>query len=98
MLENSQRVDLNLEPLDDFVVIQPTDEEAETRSGLILPASVQDGASCRSGIVTAAGPDVTGVEPGDKVLFPQGAGYEVRIAGSAVKLLRREDLIARLDP
>ncbi len=98
MLENPQRVDLNLEPLDDFVLVQPTDEETETRSGLILPASVQDGASCRSGIVTATGPDVTGIEPGDKVLFPQGAGYEVRLGGSPVKLLRREDLIARIDP
>ena len=96
MLENSQRVDLNLEPLDDFVVIQPTDEEAETRSGLILPASVQDGASCRSGIVTAAGPAVTGVEPGDKVLFPRDAGYDVRLAGTAQKVLRRDELIARI--
>ncbi len=98
MLENSQRADLNVEPLDDYLVVQPTDEESETRAGLILPASVQEGASCRSGIVTAAGPDVAGIEPGDKVLFPRGAGYEVRLTGVAVRLLRREDLIARLDP
>ena len=97
MLENSQRVDVNLEPLDDYVVVQPTDEESETRSGLILPASVQDGASCRSGIVTAAGPDVTGVEPGDKVLFPKESGFDVRLAGAAVKLLRRSELIARVN-
>ena len=98
MLENSQRVDLNLEPLDDFVLVQPTDLETETRSGLILPAGVQEGESCRSGIVTAAGPDVAGIEPGDKVLFPHAAGYEVRIAGTSVRLIRREELIARLDP
>ena len=30
---------LSLEPLDDYIVIEPTDEEAETRAGLILPAS-----------------------------------------------------------
>ena len=98
MLENSQRVDINLEPLDDFVVVQPTDLETETRSGLILPVGVQEGESCRSGIVTAAGPDVAGIEPGDKVLFPHAAGYEVRMAGTAVRLIRREDLIARIDP
>ena len=96
MLENPKQVDLNLEPLDDFVIVQPTDDDTETRSGLILPASVQDGASCRSGIVTAAGPDVAGVEPGDKVLFPQGAGYDVRVGGQTIKLIRREDLIARV--
>ena len=32
-------IDLSLEPLDDFVVIQPSDEESETKRGLIIPAS-----------------------------------------------------------
>ena len=38
------------------------------------------------------------VEPGDKVLFPSGAGYEVRLVRSShrVRVLRREDLIARI--
>ena len=41
---------LALEPLDDYVVVEYADEEAETRAGLILPASLE--AQCRSGIVT----------------------------------------------
>ena len=51
---------------------------------------------CRTGIVTAVGSDVTGVEPGDKVLFPKPAGFDVRLAGVSVKVLRRHDLIARV--
>ena len=94
MLDQPQRIDLSLEPLDDYVVIEPVDEETETRAGLIIPASSETG--CRSGIVTAAGVEATGVEPGDKVLFPKDAGFDVRIAGSAVKLLRRSELIARV--
>ena len=94
MLDQPQRIDLSLEPLDDYVVIEPVDEETETRAGLIIPASSETG--CRSGIVTAAGAEATGVEPGDKVLFPKDAGFEVRIGGSAVKLLRRRELIARV--
>ena len=85
---------LALEPLDDFVVVEPTDEEAETRLGLIIPASAE--AHCRSGIVIAAGPEADGVGPGDKVLFPKGAGYDVRLAGTNQKVLRRADLIARV--
>src|SRR2546423_9660638 len=81
VLEEPQRLDLSLEPLDDFVVVQPADEETETRTGLIIPAS--DDAGCRSGIVTATGPDVHGVEPGDKVLFPKGSGFDVRFACAA---------------
>ena len=94
MLEEPQRLDLSLEPLDDFVVVQPADEETETRAGLIIPASDD---SCRTGIVTATGPDVQGVEPGDKVLFPKECGFDVRFGGAAVKLLRRGELIARVN-
>jgi co-chaperonin GroES (HSP10) len=38
------------------------------------------------------------IEPGDKVLFPREAGFEVRLARSAhrVRVLRREDLLARV--
>jgi chaperonin GroES len=88
------RIDLTLEPLDDFVVIEPVDEESETRTGLIIPAS--DEAGCRTGIVTATGSDVEGVVPGDKVLFPKGAGWDVRLAGARVKVMRRGELIARV--
>ncbi len=89
-----QRVDLSLEPLDDFVVVQPSEGEAETRGGLIIPASAET--PCRSGIVTAVGPDVNGIEPGDKVLYPRDAGYDIRMAGTAVRVIKREELIARV--
>jgi chaperonin GroES len=94
MLQEPQRIDLSLEPLDDHVVVEPSDEESETRTGLIIPASEET--RCRSGVVTAVGPEAGGVDPGDKVLFPKDAGFDVRIAGSAVKVLRRAELIARI--
>jgi len=91
---DTRRIDLSLEPLDDFVVVQPSDEESETNLGLILPASAE--ADCRTGVLTAVGSEVNGVEPGDKVLFPSDAGYEVRLAGNAVRVMRRSELIARV--
>src|SRR5438874_10491789 len=94
MLEGPQRTMVTLDPLDDYVVVEPSDEETETRTGLIIPASAEAG--CRTGIVTAVGTESGGIEPGDKVLFPKDRGYDVRLAGSAVKVLRRGDLIARV--
>jgi chaperonin GroES len=91
---DTRRIDLTLEPLDDYVVIQPSDEESETNLGLIIPASAET--DSRTGVVTAVGAETGGVEPGDKVLFPSDAGYEVRLAGTAVKVLRRGELIARV--
>ena len=94
MLEDPRPIRLSLEPLDDFLVIETTDEESETRAGLIVPASAET--ECQSGIITAAGPDAEGVAPGDKVLFLKDAGYDVRLAGTAAKVVRRRDLIARI--
>ena len=94
MLENSQQPVVTLEPLDDYIVVEPSDDEAETRHGLIIPASAE--ASARTGIVTAVGADPGGVEPGDKVLFPRDAGFDVRLAGTAAKVIRRGELIARV--
>ena len=91
---NPSPIRLSLEPLDDFVVIEPTDEEAETRAGLILPASAET--QCSFGIVIAVGADAEGLSPGDKVLFPKDAGYDVRLSGTAAKVIRRRELIARI--
>jgi chaperonin GroES len=94
VLEDPQRTLVSLEPLDDYVVVEYAEEEAETRAGLILPASLE--AHCRSGIVIAVGPEAEGISPGDKVLFPKDTGYDVRLAGTAQKVLKREALIARI--
>ena len=94
MVQDPQRIDLSLEPLDDHLVVHPSDEESETRTGLIIPASTST--ECQTGIVTAVGPEAIGLEPGDKVLFPKDSGYDVRLSGTEVKVLRRGDLIARV--
>lgn len=93
-MEEPVRLTLALEPLDDHLVVEPVDEEIETRSGLIVPQSAEAG--CRSGIVTAVGSEAGGVEPGDKVPFPKDAGFDVRLGGVAVKVLQRGELIARV--
>jgi chaperonin GroES len=94
MLDDPRPTRLTLEPLDDFLVIETTDEESETRGGLILPASADT--QCSTGIIVAAGPEAEGVGPGDKVLFLKEAGHDVRLAGTAVKVVRRHELIARV--
>src|SRR3954447_1155378 len=96
MLDPLPRIDdVTLEPLADFLVVEPLDE-SETASGLIVP--LNEASQCVTGIVAAVGPDVGNVEPGDKVLYPIGAGYEVRLIRSShrVRVMKREDLIARV--
>lgn len=94
-IEGHSRTDATLEPLEEYVVVEPLDD-TETSSGLIVP--VNEAAQTRTGIVAAVGPNANGVEPGDKVLYPRDAGYEVRLARSPVRVrvLRREELIAKV--
>ncbi len=95
MLDPVSRLEATIEPLDDYLVVQPLDE-SETSSGLIVP--INEAAQCTSGIIVSVGPDVTALEPGDKVLYPREAGYEVRLVRSShrVRVMKREELIARI--
>ncbi|HEY7793588.1 MAG TPA: co-chaperone GroES [Gaiellaceae bacterium] len=95
MLDSDAATDLTLEPLDDRIVVEPL-EDTETASGLIVP--INEGAQIRTGIVAAVGPDVITIEPGDKVIYPRDAGFEVRLTRSAyrVRILKREELLARI--
>lgn len=83
-----------IEPLDGFVLVEPVDDETETGAGLIIPASAESG--CAAAVVVAIGEDVQGVAPGDKVLHPRGAGFELRIGGESKRLIDRRELIARI--
>ena len=96
MLEREKHIDMSVEPLDEYLVVQPSNDETETRAGLILPASAAAAAAVRTGIVTAIGADATGIDVGDKVLYPRESGYDVRLGGIEVKVLKREELIARI--
>jgi chaperonin GroES len=92
--QREQHLTVSLEPLDEYVVIEAADSETWTRSGLLIPAGADAG--CRTGIVTAAGSEADGIDVGDKVLFPKEAGFEVRLSGSPVRVVKRSDLIARV--
>ncbi|HYX87272.1 MAG TPA: co-chaperone GroES family protein [Gaiellales bacterium] len=92
--ERAERGSRGVEPLDSFVLLEPVDDETETSAGLIIPASAE--AACQSGVVVAVGDDVLGVGPGDKVLYPRGAGYELRLSGEPKRLVDRRELIARI--
>ena len=91
MIEESRSIEPTLEPLDEFVVVQPLSDETETRAGLILPASAAEAAPCRTRDRDRGRLRRGGVEAGDKVLYPRDAGYDVRLGGIDVKILKREE-------
>ena len=92
--EQSEPFSGRIEPLDEYLLIEPVVDETETPTGLIIPTSAES--ACTAGIVVAAGEESSGVAPGDKVLYPRGAGFELRISGQVKRLVSRHELIARL--
>ena len=92
---------INLAPLGDRVVIKPTQEEEKTKSGIVLPASV-DKERPEQGKVVAVGPGklVEGdrvpmeVKVGDVVLFTKYGPNEIKVDDEEYLIAREEDILA----
>ena len=90
-----------LRPLGDRVVIQPTEREEMTKSGIVLPDTVKE--KPQEGKILAAGPgafDNDGkrvamdVKKGDKVLYAKYAGTEFKIDGDDLLIVSQKDILA----
>ncbi|MHC5063022.1 MAG: co-chaperone GroES [Planctomycetota bacterium] len=93
-----------IRPLDDRVVLKVLDAEEVSAGGIVLPDSAQE--KPQRGKVTAVGngkllddgkrhkPDV---KKGDVVLFGKYAGSDVKIDGTDYKVLRENEILAKVE-
>ena len=88
--------ELNIRPLADRVIIEPSAAETKTASGIIIPDTAQE--KPQKGIVKAAGngkPDEPmTVKVGDEVLYGKYAGTEFKYEGSDYLIMRESDILA----
>ena len=82
--------------LADRVLVQVPAGEGErtSRSGLVIPATAEVSKRLVWAEVTAIGPLVRNIEPGDRVLFSPEDRYEVEIRGEDFIILRERDVHA----
>lgn len=89
---------MNVKPLADRVIIQPTPAEEVTVAGIIIPDSAKE--KPLKGTVLAAGPgtkdEAMELKAGDTVLYGKYAGTEVEIDGEKVLIMRQNDVLAIL--
>lgn len=90
---------MNLRPLGERVVIKKVEAEEKTKSGIVLPSSAKEQPQIAE--VLAVGADIVNdekkkdeIKVGDKVIFSQYAGTEVKIDGEEVTVLKLEDILA----
>jgi chaperonin GroES len=94
---------LTLKPLDDRVVVEPTEAEEKTAGGILLPDTAKQ--KPQQGKVVAVGPGklsddgnrlALGVKVGDIVLYGKYSGSDVEVNGKELKILRESDLLAKV--
>ena len=92
---------MNLKPLADRLVVEPSEQEEVTAGGIILPETAKE--KPQQGKVIAAGPGRTDedgkrvameVKIGDKVLYAKYSGTEIKLDSKKVLILRESDVLA----
>ena len=84
-----------IKPLDDRVLIEPIVEEEKTKSGIVIPDTVdEEKPKPEQGKVVAVGPNVKGVKKDDIVLFTKYSPNEVKIKNKEYLIAKEEDILA----
>lgn len=90
---------MNIKPLGDRVVIKKVEVEEKTKSGIVLPSSAKEQPQMAE--VLAVGEDITKdekkknqVKVGDKVIFSQYAGTEIKVDDKEVTIVKLNDILA----
>ena len=89
-----------IQPLFDYVLIKPLEEETKTPSGILLPESVKE--KPQIGQVMAIGPGGFDdgkklpmvVKVGQKVMYKKWGGNEVKVEGEEWLLVEQKDILA----
>jgi len=91
---------MKLKPLGNRVVVEPLTEEETTKSGIILPDTIDKEKKAEGKILAIGdGEKITklGLKVGDKVLFGKYAGEEVKVEEVEYKILSDEDVLAVIE-
>jgi chaperonin GroES len=93
---------MSLKPLDDRIVVKPSEAEQTTASGLVIPDTAKE--KPQQGEVLAVGPGkraessgeliALDVKVGDTVLYSKYGGTEVTVDGDDLLILTSRDVLA----
>ena len=90
----------SLQPLEDRIVVRPSEEEETTASGLVIPDTAKE--KPQEGEVMAVGPGrfedgqriPMDVKVGDTVIYSKYGGTEVKVEGEEYLILSARDVLA----
>lgn len=94
---------MKIKPLFDRVVLQPIENESETKSGILLPMAAQEKSQLALVVAVGSGEDLEGnkvgmkVKEGDKVLYGKFTGTEIVVDEQKYVVIRQPDILAIID-
>ncbi|MFA5134251.1 MAG: co-chaperone GroES [Patescibacteria group bacterium] len=91
---------MKLKPLGDRVIVKPVTDEEVTKSGIVLPDTVEKEKK-EEGEVIAVGDgekiSKLKLKKGDKVIFGKYSGEEVTLDDVEYKVLKEDDVLAKIE-
>ncbi len=96
---------MKFRPLHDRVGIRPAEGDLRSRGGIIIPDTARE--NSQDGEVVATGPGnrnasgkvlPLGVKAGDRVLFGEWSGTEVKIDGEDLLIVKEADVMGVVEP
>lgn len=94
---------MNIKPLGNRVVIKRAKEQSETKSGIVLTGAAKEKPQYANVVAVGPGLIVDGVRQemevkvGDKVLYSQYVGTDIKIDGEEVIILKEDDILAIIE-
>jgi chaperonin GroES len=91
---------MQLRPLGDRVIVKPLPKEETTKAGIILPGTVGKESRQEGEIIAiGTGEKITklNLSVGQKVVFSEYGGSEIKIEGQEYKILNHDDLLAIIE-
>ena len=91
---------MKLKPLFDRVVLEPIENETETKGGILLPMAAQEKSQLARVVAIGSGENLEGkqvvmqVKVGDKVLYGKFSGTEISIDDKKYVVIRQPDILA----
>jgi chaperonin GroES len=93
-----------IRPLNDRILVKPSDEQEEKIGGIIIPDTAKE--KPQEGKVVEAGPGRIGengqrialtVAVGNKVLYGKYSGTEIKYQGETYLIMREDDVLAIIE-
>ena len=95
---------MSLQPLDDRIVVRPSEAEEKTASGLVIPDTAKEKPQQGEGLAVGPGrrAENTGelipldIAVGDKVVYSKYGGTEITVDGEDLLILTSRDVLAKV--